>query len=88
LLNSDEELVMDLMDGLLTNLKRYELASCPCRLLRGKKQENLDIVCPCVYRDEDLAEYGACFCALYISPQAAAQKKIDKQIPDRRKLKK
>ncbi|MEG0914611.1 MAG: hypothetical protein RSG57_02540, partial [Christensenellaceae bacterium] len=38
--------------------------------------------------DEDLAEYGACFCALYISPQAAAQKKIDKQIPDRRKLKK
>lgn len=66
-LNSDEELVRDLVEGLLVNEKRYGYRSCPCRLASGSKAQDLDIICPCDYRDPDLNDYGACYCGLYVS---------------------
>jgi len=78
-LNPDEEFVADLTAGMLANADRYGMESCPCRIYEGDKQDNLDIVCPCVYRDDDLAEYGACFCALYV-----AKDRPVKQAPERR----
>lgn len=78
-LNSDEEFVADLTAGMLANADRYGIESCPCRLFEGSAEENRDIICPCVYRDDDLAEYGACFCALYV-----AKDRPIKQAPERR----
>ena len=78
-LNPDESFVADLAEGLVTNADRYGLEICPCRLIDGPPEENMDIVCPCVYRDDDLAEYGACFCALYVAEGAQT-----KQVPERR----
>ena len=78
-LNPDEEFVKDLCAGLIANEQRYGIESCPCRLYTGEKEDNMDIVCPCVYRDDDLADYGACFCALYV-----AEGKQPKQAPERR----
>jgi len=78
-LNPDEEFVADLAAGMLQNADRYGIESCPCRLFEGSAEDNRDIVCPCVYRDDDLAEYGACFCALYVSKD-----KPVKQAPERR----
>ena len=78
-LNPDEEFVADLTEGMLANADRYGIESCPCRLLEGSAEDNRDIICPCVYRDDDLAEYGACFCALYV-----AKDKPVKQAPERR----
>ncbi|MFA5448932.1 MAG: ferredoxin-thioredoxin reductase catalytic domain-containing protein [Clostridia bacterium] len=66
-LNPDEKFVAMLAEGMLSNQDRYGLETCPCRLYEGEKEDNLDIVCPCIYRDDDLAEYGACFCALYVT---------------------
>ena len=66
-LNSDVDFVLDLMDGLLTNEERYGYGSCPCRLADGVRERDLDIICPCDYRDPDLDEWGACYCALYVS---------------------
>lgn len=81
-LNPDDAFVEDLCAGLITNEERYGIESCPCRLFEGSRvEDNLDIVCPCVYRDDDLAEYGACFCALYVSEGAQI-----KQVPERRPL--
>lgn len=79
-LNPDEEFVEGLAEGLIANNDRYGIESCPCRLVTGKPEDNLDIVCPCVYRDDDLADYGACFCALYVTDDASEQK----QVPERR----
>jgi ferredoxin-thioredoxin reductase catalytic subunit/rubredoxin len=78
-LNPDDEFVADLAAGMMANEERYGMESCPCRLFEGEKEDNIDIVCPCVYRDDDLAEYGACFCALYV-----AQGRPVKQAPERR----
>lgn len=79
-LNPDEEFVEGLVEGLVANKERYGIESCPCRLLKGAPDDNMDIVCPCVYRDDDLAQYGACFCALYVTDGWDG----GKQTPERR----
>lgn len=84
LLNGDRELVMDLMDGLVTNRERYGYLSCPCRLADGVREKDLDIICPCDYRDADLDEYGACYCALYVSAELAASGRAAGPVPERR----
>ena len=83
-LNPDVEFVLDLMEGLLTNKERYGYQSCPCRLAEGVREKDLDIICPCDYRDPDLDEYGACYCALYVSEEIARGEKELQPVPERR----
>ena len=83
-LNPDIEFTKDLIRGLLVNEKRYGYQSCPCRIASGQKQDDLDIICPCDYRDPDLNDFGACYCALYISQDIFAGKKKAHSIPERR----
>lgn len=83
-LNPDREFVLPLVEALVTNTKRYGYPACPCRLAFGEKSKDLDIICPCDYRDPDLEEYGACYCALYVTENWVAGKKPHKSIPERR----
>ena len=83
-LNPDVNFTKELIKGLITNEKRYGYWACPCRLASGNKKEDLDIICPCDYRDADLNEYGACYCALYVSENALEGKLKIKPIPERR----
>lgn len=82
-LNPDSDFTMELMQGLLTNNGRYGYQACPCRLAAGTKSDDLDIICPCDYRDADLNEHGACYCGLYVSKAVSESKKF-KAIPERR----
>jgi len=83
-LNPDVEFTKKLVKGLLANERRYSYQSCPCRLASGKRDEDLDIICPCDYRDPDLNEYGACYCALYVSEAVLKGEKKVESIPERR----
>lgn len=83
-LNPDLEHTKELVKGLLTNEKRYGYWACPCRLASGAKEEDLDIICPCDYRDPDLNEYGTCYCALYVSTAVLKDEKKIGSIPERR----
>jgi len=83
-LNPDDNFVKELIRGLLANEARYGYQACPCRLASGKKDNDLDIICPCDYRDTDLARYGMCYCALYVSGAIAKGEKSAESIPDRR----
>jgi len=83
-LNPDVDFVLDLMEGLLTNEERYGYWACPCRLADGEREKDLDIICPCDYRDPDLGEYGACYCALYVSEEIARGEKQAEPVPERR----
>jgi len=75
-LNHDEEFTRGLVEGLLTNEQRYGYRACPCRLASGEKQEDLDIICPCDYRDPDVAEFGACYCRLYVNKTVFESKNL------------
>ena len=60
-LNPDASFTDEAAEGLATNVERYGYPLCPCRLTGGSKEEDLDIICPCDYRDQDLAEYETCY---------------------------
>ena len=83
-LNPDESFTKDLLRGILTNQERYGYWACPCRLASGEKAEDLDIICPCDYRDPDLNEFDACYCALYVSLAALKGEREIASIPERR----
>ena len=83
-LNPDREFTRELVRSLLVNQERYGYWACPCRLAVGDKASDLDIVCPCDYRDADLNEFGSCFCALYVSQEIAEGSKQAASIPERR----
>jgi ferredoxin-thioredoxin reductase catalytic chain len=84
-LNPDSDFTRYLVRGLLVNEKRYGYWACPCRLASGVKQEDLDIICPCDYRDADVLQYGMCYCALYVSDEVKrGVKTLTGSIPERR----
>ena len=83
-LNPDLDFVLNLVEGLLVNEERYGYWACPCRLADGIREKDLDIICPCDYRDADLVEYGACYCALYVSEEIARGEKDVPVVPERR----
>jgi len=83
-LNPDKEILLELAKGLLKNRERYGLAYCPCRIVVGKKEIDRKIVCPCVYAEEDIKDYGRCYCALYVDKEVfEGKKKMPPVIPDR-----
>jgi ferredoxin-thioredoxin reductase catalytic chain len=86
-LNPDSAFTRELAEGLLANEKRFGHQACPCRLADGVRQEDLDIICPCDYRDADLNDFGACYCALYVSKDIAEGKASAEPLPDRRPVK-
>lgn len=83
-LNPNAEFTKELLKGILTNEKRYGYGSCPCRLAVGDKEIDIDIICPCDYRDPDLNEYDACYCGLYVSGDILKGTKEVSAIPERR----
>lgn len=83
-LNPDEDMTRDLIRGLIVNQRRNSYPSCPCRLASRDIEEDLDIICPCDYRDPDLDEYGMCYCALYVSGDVLSGEKAVSPIPERR----
>ena len=83
-LNPDTDFTLGLAEGLLVNHMRYGYQACPCRLADGVRELDLDIICPCDYRDPDLVDYGMCYCALYVSDAVLEGKQTINAIPDRR----
>jgi ferredoxin-thioredoxin reductase catalytic chain len=82
--NVDEELVTQLIQGLLTNKDRYGYMSCPCRLASGSREADRDIICPCEYREPDVKEYGSCYCALYVTKEWNEGAMSHQTVPERR----
>jgi ferredoxin-thioredoxin reductase catalytic subunit len=80
----DQQLFDDLINGLVTNTKRYGYGSCPCRIASGKKAHDVDIICPCEYRDADVDEYGMCYCGLFVNETVKNDPSQMGPIPERR----
>lgn len=87
-LTPDPELLQGLLEGLKTNEERYGYPSCPCRLASGNLDIDRDIICPCDYRDPDVAEFGACYCRLYVNKDVYEKKVELPTVPERRPLEK
>ena len=82
----DQQLFNDLIDGLATNTARYGYGSCPCRVASGSKNYDVDIICPCEYRDADVEEFGMCYCGLFVNEKVKNDPSLLGPIPERRPL--
>lgn len=82
--SSDMARVMELMESLLTNKERYGYMCCPCRLSSGDREKDADIICPCSYREEDIKEFGSCYCNLYVTKDWNEEKISHEYVPERR----
>ncbi len=80
----DQQLFNDLIDGLATNIARFGYGSCPCRVASGVKNYDVDIICPCEYRDADVDEFGMCYCGLFVSEKIKNNPSQLGPIPERR----
>lgn len=84
--NKDKDLVFELLESLMNNKERYGYMACPCRLASGDREWDKDIICPCEYREPDVAEFGACFCGLYVSKALNDQEVEAQYVPERRPI--
>ncbi len=66
ILNPDRKWVEKVAIGVLENERRYGLKYCPCRLTSGKKQIDLELICPCNFFIQNTwKEKGECWCGLF-----------------------
>ncbi len=82
--NQDMERTMELMEALLANKERYGYMCCPCRLASGDRGKDADIICPCSYREADVAGFGSCYCNLYVSQAWNQGEIVHQYVPERR----
>ncbi|THB62535.1 MAG: ferredoxin:thioredoxin reductase [Spirochaetaceae bacterium] len=82
--NPDPEFLQDIEEGLRRNWNRYGYFMCPCRDSSGNKESDSDLICPCDYNLPDQAEYGHCFCGLFLSREFASRQIDPEPIPERR----
>ncbi len=86
--NRDDSMTMELLEQLLVTKARYGYMACPCRLANGTYEADKDIICPCSYREQDVNEFEACFCGLYVSKEWNERWDQEQQstpvVPDRR----
>ncbi len=82
--SNNKETVHELLEALIVNKERYGYTSCPCRLASGDRKKDQDIICPCIYREEDVKEFGSCYCSLYVSKEWNSGNIAHEYIPERR----
>ena len=82
-LTPQPDLLRGFFEGLKTNEDRYGYPLCPCRLASGNFEYDRDIICPCDYRDPDIAQYGSCYCRLYVNKQVYESQNLP-EVPERR----
>lgn len=82
--NKDMDRTLELLEALILNKNRYGYMGCPCRLLSGDRENDRDIICPCIYSVPDIEEYGSCYCNLYVSKEWNEEKIPHVYVPERR----
>jgi len=86
ILNKDDVMFNDLIDGLVSNKKEIGYQSCPCRLATGNRDLDRDLICPCDYAKPDIEEFGACYCNLYMTADFYDRDVVYIVVPERRPI--
>jgi len=70
MLNPDKKHVGLVAKGVLINEKKSGLKLCPCRLRDGTRERDLQLICPCNFKAQDVwREKGRCWCGLFVKKE-------------------
>lgn len=64
-LNYIDKQLKAVIRGLARNYSRHGERYCPCRIRSGDPDSDREIICPCIYHDEEIATQGHCHCNLF-----------------------
>lgn len=66
-LNPDKDFVSQVAEGVLKNEEKCGLKLCPCRLRDGKRERDLELLCPCNFKALDIwKKEDRCWCGLFV----------------------
>lgn len=60
-LNSNEDLVKNVKEGLKKNFNDYKKFYCPCKI-----EKNRENICPCLSLQDDIVNKNRCGCRLFV----------------------
>jgi ferredoxin-thioredoxin reductase catalytic subunit len=64
-LNPNKQIVENLVKALLAREEQFGERYCPCRRMSGDKEQDKDIICPCVSCMDEIEKQGHCHCMLF-----------------------
>lgn len=64
-LNREDNHASVVVKGLAKNRVMYGARYCPCRIRSGDPKADRDIICPCKFHRDEIAQDGYCHCMLF-----------------------
>jgi ferredoxin-thioredoxin reductase catalytic chain len=64
-LNPDDRQLKAVIRGLARNTLRHGEKYCPCRIRSGDPGVDKDIICPCIYHEDEVTGDGHCHCNFF-----------------------
>ena len=67
MLNPNEKQLGAVIKGLARNTLKFGDQYCPCRMRTGDVEKDKEIICPCIYHEDEVRDDGHCHCHLYFA---------------------
>ena len=64
-LNTDEKALYTMVSALLKKQKKFGANYCPCLVMTGDVEKDKEIICPCIFHEEEVKTQGRCLCRLF-----------------------
>jgi ferredoxin-thioredoxin reductase catalytic chain len=81
-LNYIEKQLKAVVRGLARNTTRHGERYCPCRIRTGDVETDKEIICPCIYHENELTTQGHCHCNLFFDDKFFEELLKEKKIPE------
>ncbi len=72
-LNPEEKRLDGVIRGLARNKQRFGARYCPCRIRSGDAEKDKNIICPCIYHEQEIEEQGSCHCNLFFGEEQSGK---------------
>jgi ferredoxin-thioredoxin reductase catalytic chain len=81
-LNQIEKQLKAVIRGLARNYLRHGERYCPCRIRSGDPETDKEIICPCIYHEDELSMQGHCHCNLFFDDKFFEELLKKEEVPE------
>ena len=67
MVNPNEKQLGAVIKGLARNTLKLGEQFCPCRMRIGDPEKDKEIICPCIYHEDEVKNDGHCHCHLFFA---------------------
>lgn len=67
--NPNDKQLGAVIKGLARNTARFGERYCPCRMRTGDTEKDREIICPCIFHEDEITNDGYCHCRLFFDSE-------------------